>query len=412
MDGARVNMTSKKFARFDRASQNGGPLDACLTWVDAHAETDYLILSREEARVNAPGTYRTYEAMTVAHFLETYADAVILPSNRRYHEVIRPDRPCKVYLDVEFVPEANPTVNGRSLVTNLVAALQTRLQGEHNTSSHVLILDGSKTTKFSQHIIFNGPVFASPTDVYAFVAATAKTLGDAATVWDKDGQRRIPIYDPRVYNKNHTLRVYGSTYLAEPTRAFRLPSDPTTGPFNREAVEHSLITAVSPTATLLEATATDYTLLPATSRRNSTRPISPARADLVSHTSEHGVLAATAGKIARVIPVIQKAHPHWNRIRVDKTRLMAIVPCASKTCAIRGRDHTRNTTFYTIDLITGRYRQLCYSENCLGQYAKSPWQPFPNEAAALAKECATQEWHRSNTYAKQTFQKLFGLTNQ
>jgi hypothetical protein len=81
------------------------------------------------------------------------------PSSRHLYEVIREDSPCRLYFDLEFSREYNPSVPAKKLLRELEDELAIELQtcyGKSITSlqsSQIINLDSSNDKKFSRHWI-------------------------------------------------------------------------------------------------------------------------------------------------------------------------------------------------------------------------------------------------------------------
>ena len=81
------------------------------------------------------------------------------PSSRHLYELIREDTPCRLYFDLEFSREYNPSVPAKALLRELEDELAIELQtyyGKSMTSlqsSQIINLDSSNDKKFSRHWI-------------------------------------------------------------------------------------------------------------------------------------------------------------------------------------------------------------------------------------------------------------------
>jgi hypothetical protein len=84
-----------------------------------------------------------------------------LAPGRHVYEVLREGRPCHLYFDLEFVPAANPNLDGDALVDALVALVgadaRARWGCALDPAAHVLEADSSTPDKWSRHLLVRLP---------------------------------------------------------------------------------------------------------------------------------------------------------------------------------------------------------------------------------------------------------------
>ncbi|GIM02507.1 hypothetical protein Vretimale_7387 [Volvox reticuliferus] len=99
-------------------------------------------------------------------------------THRHFYEVIRSDRPCHLYFDIEFSRSANPGVDGDALVDRLLERLLELMRSTWNVqlcpSSHVLELESVTEAQVA------GAVAAARAAAAAASAATATAAAEAA----------------------------------------------------------------------------------------------------------------------------------------------------------------------------------------------------------------------------------------
>ncbi|KAG5181603.1 hypothetical protein JKP88DRAFT_320964 [Tribonema minus] len=112
---------------------------------------------------------RQYVVWEWAAFERWYVRRTLDPKGKRSHwyEVIREGMPCRLYFDMEFSREANPTLDGDALVRRWLDAVQAKLLHDHGAtveSDGIVQLDSTTERKFSRHVILHlegGRLFAS-----------------------------------------------------------------------------------------------------------------------------------------------------------------------------------------------------------------------------------------------------------
>ncbi|KAK7112181.1 DNA-directed primase/polymerase protein-like isoform X2 [Littorina saxatilis] len=102
---------------------------------------------------------------------------------RHHYEVIPEGSPCKLYFDLEFNRQANPSADGPAMVETLikyVCCWLGELYGVQCSRQDILELNASTETKFSRHLIFQGkgPVFKDNITEGHFIRAIFDKLED------------------------------------------------------------------------------------------------------------------------------------------------------------------------------------------------------------------------------------------
>lgn len=213
------------------------------------------------------GGVRRFVASTYDEFWRRYKD---LDHEKRHHyEIIRADRPCHLYYDLEYPVGANPEADGARATDALVAltledlAAHEGVMGEDGAPLRaedvVVELLSPSAKKFSRHLVFHlpGVAFANAAHVGHFVrrlmrraessrnvdercdllfvreggddAVDAEVDGDDETTTEatnrsgcsgvSSGSRRdVPFVDMGVYTRNRAFRLYLSSKFGKKTR--------------------------------------------------------------------------------------------------------------------------------------------------------------------------------------------------
>ena len=92
--------------------------------------------------------------------------------DRKVYEVIPPSTSSKVYMDLEFMKNENPSKDGKELLKVLIeeTCLLLKNQFAHQVyQEDVLILEASTASKFSLHVIFTQTAFKDNRSVGDFI---------------------------------------------------------------------------------------------------------------------------------------------------------------------------------------------------------------------------------------------------
>ncbi|CAB0004244.1 unnamed protein product [Nesidiocoris tenuis] len=135
-------------------------------------------------------------------------------SERSTYEIVTEHAVCKLYADLEFDKNANPSVDGTKLVDEFVNIVRGGLRRFWNVDcplERILNLDSSNESKFSRHLIFDTN-FTNNYHVGAFLKflfSEPDALGKMAVVGTKGN--RASFCDLSVYSKNRHFRLFRST---------------------------------------------------------------------------------------------------------------------------------------------------------------------------------------------------------
>ncbi len=157
---------------------------------------------------------------------EFFIDYLALSEHERmYYELVRPNRLCKLYFDVEFARH-NDETRSKSMdevTAHILAQVRLRLVRDYGVSQSedvtMVEMDSSTDTKASRHLIFNihQVAFESVKDVKCFVHMTfpglqnvESTSENAVLLWRNDKGETCHCIDGSVYSINRSFRLWMS----------------------------------------------------------------------------------------------------------------------------------------------------------------------------------------------------------
>ena len=116
-----------------------------------HSETgqDLVVFSKEIGL----GGQRHFLVSTREHFWEIYRN---LPLKNHY-EIILPEKPCKLYFDLDYNLHLNKNKDGSRMTDALIDLVSRSLFQEYGVKvnlADLVILDSTTKEKFSKHLIF------------------------------------------------------------------------------------------------------------------------------------------------------------------------------------------------------------------------------------------------------------------
>lgn len=248
-------MSSVRTMQIFRASKKrnaAGPLDQACEWAVAHSQqgaesvcaTPMLLFNEEMQNEHSDATYRQFCAFEVSTFLDAARDRT---TPMYYHEIIPTNGRAKLAFDLEAdfskMPALEAAFGTRDvaairagcarLCDMLVAASLDQLSalvGRPLDESAVVRLDGSRSEKWSKHIVFDGSdaathesiSFASDRDCSVFVDRVLALPEFAAHI---DALKAI--VDRGIYDTRHPLRIYYAAKRSNPARWFVVDGAPT-----------------------------------------------------------------------------------------------------------------------------------------------------------------------------------------
>ena len=194
---------------------------------------------------------RTFIPATPARFFDAYK--FIPRYHRSFYEVLRADKPCNLYLDIEFYTQLNPGLIGETVMKVIRLILHREVYlfvlqclttltlnvgkfMDFTEFGNFVELDASAPWKYSKHVIGHlpfGVVFMTTSDCEVFVdrliSSFTRCLKDASSWGEEFGftipseivtcvhhinaYKRTDVIDRGVYTKNHDFRlIYSSKF--------------------------------------------------------------------------------------------------------------------------------------------------------------------------------------------------------
>ncbi|XP_053977911.1 DNA-directed primase/polymerase protein-like isoform X1 [Hylaeus volcanicus] len=211
-------------------------------WKEYEKQADALATAFKESNdVDMLSTFvyqndNGYRKFVVAHPEIYWWHYVHRPAEKRCsYEIIPENRPCRLYLDLEYTIEMNPESDGTSMTKTLIDIFNAYFLMHWALPSNinnVLNLDSSTNEKFSRHIIFNikNVAFKDNYHVGRFVKSICNDILDyilskkeehnilgsfdraklEQLIVQTKNDKKLFI-DTSVYTKNRHFRIYKST---------------------------------------------------------------------------------------------------------------------------------------------------------------------------------------------------------
>ncbi|KAL1238203.1 DNA-directed primase/polymerase protein [Trichinella spiralis] len=337
-----------------------------LTYLKSCSSSEPLKLFCFES-ISMPAGCRTFLISTVSHFWNVYKN---LPEfGRHCYEVIREATRCRLYFDLEFYFNSNPSHNGEQCVQIFVSFLCERIHesfGIECTYSCIVDLDASTEKKFSRHLIVHLPenaVFEDNLSVGNFVKDLCARLKSMSTeerrdrsleqlfVINDDGQETL-ICDLGVYTRNRNFRLFLSSKMNQKNplklaKACEFYTARGIEPSEQEVFFDSLIEVLDEKeANVLACTSDKF-------------------AHSVKHAaqqhSEHSTLKNQDDYLQRQNPAA--AVRSWIYFKNCQQLLLA-VNRRFRYCHRIGREHRRNHIMYMVDLKRAVFYQKCFDPDC------------------------------------------------
>ena len=294
--------------------------------------------------------------------------AHVLKLTRRKHgffyEMIPEDSPKRLYFDIECDGCAAHADHAdraalESVIVAVVAAVQATAAAHDVDSGAPLVLEGSRPSKCSCHLVFPDLVLVDGVSIRAFVDATCAALSPEALAW----------VDRGVYDRDRQLRILGSSKRKR-ERADRVPlrlrgAD---GPLDEAALRRTLVTCVDAETPQMRVTATETT---ATKRTRT--PSNPMDA-------EHNLVAD------RVEVYLRRRHPDLETIYRNRWGdYLEFTLCPGVPCPNNGdRPHRSNQTWFSVNVKKGSACYFCCDPACRAE--KTRWGLLENGASVNLRD--------------------------
>ncbi|KAI8908968.1 hypothetical protein EDD86DRAFT_247250 [Gorgonomyces haynaldii] len=145
--------------------------------------------------------------------LETFWGRYQMETKRHFYETIPEGCTCRLYFDLEFEFDLNPTVDPQEMMSEFRTVLANDYLDRFGVRPRLVELDSTTSTKFSRHLIVHGIVFESNAHCGSYVQQLLRHLPPSLTVNTKTGSSVF--IDLGVYTKNRQFRIALSTKMSK-----------------------------------------------------------------------------------------------------------------------------------------------------------------------------------------------------
>ena len=186
-------------------------LQSALEYIDSLPKSEeHHLFSFQVSRAGG----RKFQVSRLEEFWNSYRDM----EPKYYYEVLRGGVKAKLYYDIEFYSNLNPSKCGHEMVKRLIQLNIQKLAeiGHETDDSQVMVLEAFYKQKFSVHLVFVNTVFDNNQEVGGFVENLISTLTpedkDFFSIQDENGKEKLLI-DRSVYKSNQQMRLFQSRKL-------------------------------------------------------------------------------------------------------------------------------------------------------------------------------------------------------
>ncbi|KAL7751670.1 hypothetical protein RI367_002669 [Sorochytrium milnesiophthora] len=372
---------------------------------------------------------RSYIATSPAHFWREYNK--LTQWFRHHYEVIMEGKPCKLYFDLEFLVDLNPTSKGDAMTQTLKEFVCQQFRSRYKIScspGNFVDLSSDTDKKFSRHLICNisRAYFKDNAHVGAFVeeivcAIDAEIRRDGplaeqlralyVNTSDKDSAgKRALFIDRGVYTKNRNMRLLLSSKMGKgvPLVFAADNTHPVTDPIEYKTFKASLIgyhDLFRPGDRVLTSFGLIAPLVASMSLKPSRAVEGPTTTGAASNskppkTGRGSAFPALDQYITANVVHDNTAQGYIRSVLTyaeDRTLVYAIGG-PYRFCHHVQRHHKSNGIYIVVDLDRRTYVQKCYDPDC--RTYRSPEQsipadvlpPPPPPAAAAAHSDEEDMW--------------------
>lgn len=357
-----------------------------------------------DRRKNATQSQRRFLALSADLLEKFYRSHRGGDGKRHLDEVIPENAPCKFAIDCDWkvaklglagrASEAELFRDLDASFAALVARVVALIEERHGVRTEACITAACKAGKWSMHAVFDGAVWKSQ----QHCRALALELIDADVAQCGGAPERSLMYqylDHGIYDTRHSLRMYRSSKVDEPTRSFRRPGEAVDAPLDVEFLRKT-------TVTLFQVRGFDDQLYWVTSLL-ARRFGAALRLVPLEHPRAHDTERDKTVQRSRALPTAARAvgGGDWTRafvqafmdhgayqadasLELGRLRLR----CRNHECAIKGSSHTNENIFIQVDLIEFVWRQNCFNVVC--RKTPTEWQALPDELVNLCDQIYRQ----------------------
>lgn len=308
------------------------------------------------------------------------------PSDRCMYEVIAEDAPCKLYFDLEFETEPNPSRDGAAMVRELIRVVCREWKvvfGSDCRPKDVLWLNSSTEKKFSSHLIFQRTrLFRNNREAGAFVRLVCGKMRSGAClkapqsrespfVTSRHGGAALFV-DEGVYTRNRNFRLFQCTKLRKNTPLVVSENDEYVRSLGADCEEQDVF--LDSLVTWCVGTDEPDQLLQFTRPQDDTRWDSGTKAQeipLRSMSSPYPELDDFVKGL--VVPRGTIRHVTF----FPDTDTLVYNFTGYRFCENIGREHRSNGVMFVADVQAGTYYQKCYDPDCRAISFRSTPRPIP-----------------------------------
>ena len=279
----------------------------------------------------------------------------VVTSERNYYEVIKPDKPCHLHLDLDLNCQKHPSIE----IADVWKTIQPYIDGCIEDMGHeiekCIIMDSSNDKKGSYHILYKlkNHIFASSAHVGAFLRCLythqIHKLPDIRFVWNE-------FVDMGIYTRNRLFRMLSCTKKSDPTRVLRWEGHPCCF----ETWQTCKIQPVTTSRQEIECTEPGDNNTPA--QYMGSKLQGRSRFDVLEDIFKE--FASTIGPVKRIF---------WMR-----KYLQCTITLESKFCIFKNDYHSKNTNYIVVDILTNQYYLKCWNKTyACCKNARSAPKPLP-----------------------------------
>lgn len=290
-------------------------------------------------------------------------------AERNYYEVIKPDKPCHLHLDLDLNCEKHPSIEISDVWKSIQPYIDDCIKDMGHEIEECIIMDSSNEKKGSYHILYKlkNHIFESSAHVGAFLRCLfehrIKKLPDIRFIWNE-------FVDMGIYTRNRLFRMLSCTKKSDPTRVLRWEGHPSCF----ETWQKCKIQPVTTSRQSIECYEPDES--PAQYMGSSLQ--GRTRFDVFEDIFKD--FASTFGPVKRIF---------WMR-----KSLCFTITLEDKFCIFKGDYHNKNTNYMVVNLNTNHYYLKCWNKTyACCKNAKSAPKPLPPDILTQVNnmECFTMD---------------------
>lgn len=259
-------------------------------------------------------------------------------SERNYYEVIKPDKPCHLHLDLDLNCEKHPSIEIVDVWKSIQPYVDECIKDMGHEIEECIVMDSSNDKKGSYHILYKlkDHIFASSAHVGAFLRCMfehrIKRLPDIRFIWNE-------FVDMGIYTRNRLFRMLSCTKKSDPTRVLRWEGHPCCF----EIWQKCKVQPVTTSRQEIQCTEPDKYNTPATYMGSSLQGRS--QFDILEDILKE--FASTLGRTKRIF---------WMR-----KWLRCTITLEDKCCIFKNDYHRKNTNYIVVDLTKNHYYIKCWN---------------------------------------------------